>query len=64
MPLPDGRTFEYSVWRACERFGLHPPDVSTNWDDCHHWIQMMLISYDQVRRTEEFDIAALGLPRR
>jgi len=51
--IPDGRTMEYSIWRSCERFGIRPPDVETDWNSCNVQTQAMLLSYDQIRQIEE-----------
>lgn len=55
--LPKGRTEEFAIFRACERFGILPPLVELKWEDCSSWIQAMLIAYDQIRCIEEIDNA-------
>lgn len=50
--MPDGRTFNYAMWRACERFGILPPGIPGGWDDLDVIIQSRLISYSQIRDIE------------
>lgn len=63
--LPNFRTQEYSIWRACERLGILPPSIKHSWDDNHPWLQCMIIGYNQVRELEEHKIleATLSVPR-
>lgn len=56
--IPDGRTEDYAIWRACERYGILPPGCRQEFDDCPPWLQAMLIAYDQIRQTEEVKEAA------
>lgn len=56
--MPDGRTMDYAVWRACERFRLCPPGVEEKWNDNNVVAQAMLLSYDQIRQIEEDKRAA------
>lgn len=58
--IPGGRTQEYAVWRACERFGVRPPGVQSEFTDCPPWFQVMLIAYDQIRQTEEMKELLMG----
>jgi len=51
--MPKFRTFEYTVWRACERFGILPPHIESTWKDCHAWGQALLVAYNQIREVEE-----------
>lgn len=42
------------MWRACERWGILPPDVkSRRWDDLDNWTQSLLLGYEHVRQHEE-----------
>jgi hypothetical protein len=51
--IPEGRTQDYAIWRACERFGVLPPGLRKHYDDLPPWFQAMLIAYDQIRQIEE-----------
>jgi len=53
--LPKGRSYDYVVWRACERFGIKPPLVKENWDDMDWWTQQSLLQYDAGRTIEDKD---------
>ncbi len=44
---------DYAAWRACERFGVRPPNVSAAWDECNVMVQASLLAYDQIRQLEE-----------
>lgn len=47
------------MWKACERFGILPPDMKSNkWDDLNVIDQAMLISYNQIREVEEWESQA------
>jgi hypothetical protein len=55
--MPQGRTFKYSVWRACERIGLNPPGITVNnWEDLDVVSQSNLLAYDQVRGYEDVEM--------
>ena len=60
--MPDGRTQLYAIWRACERFGVLPPNIKSSWDDMLAPMHMELIAYDQVRQIEElkYDASLAG----
>lgn len=59
MRMPKYRTGKYAIWRACERFGVCPPDLSTLvWDDMSSMEQSDFLSYDQIRGAEEQDFLA------
>jgi len=60
MRLPEGRTGDYAIWRACERFGIRPEGVKTSWDRCDLQTQCLLIAYSQIRCNEDIEIASLG----
>ena len=45
----------YSIWRACERFGLIPDDIHTRWSDNSVEAQANLLAYDEIRGHEEFE---------
>ena len=51
--MPKGRGILYTIWRSCERFAIRPPDVGDTWDDCTGMIQSYMITYEQIRQTEE-----------
>ena len=51
MNVPEGRKMEYSIWRACERFGYDPE----TFDDFPREKQKQLIAYNQIREHEEVD---------
>lgn len=57
--MPKGRTADYAIWRACERFGLIPPGVRRYWEDNDWWSQVCLIGYDQGRQVEEVECSAV-----
>lgn len=61
--MPDGRSMEYAIWRACERFGIRPPKCDAQWDECDVMTQAALLSYDQIRQIEEakFQAALAGV---
>lgn len=63
--MPKGRSSLYGVWKACERFGIRPPDVEASWEDCNVEAKSALLGYDQIRTHEEFDekIAFAGTSR-
>lgn len=50
----EGRTAKYSIWCACERFKIRPPDVTADtWEDLSVIAQSDLIAFDQIRAYEE-----------
>ena len=51
--MPNGRTHDYSIWRACERFGVRPEGVAPDWCDIDWWTQSCLIQYNFGRCHEE-----------
>ena len=55
--MPQSRTQEYAVWKACERFGVLPPGVLKNWEEMLPWHQAMLLAFNQIRENEEFELA-------
>jgi hypothetical protein len=44
---------DYSVWRACERLGIRPPEVKESWDDCSVCTQALILAFDQVASHDE-----------
>lgn len=46
---------DYAKWRACERWGILPPDMIDNWDGMNNWQRAKIISYNQVRQYEDQD---------
>jgi hypothetical protein len=50
--MPKFRTAKYSIFRACERFGLLPPGVKQSWDENHVLCKCDLLAYEMVRSTE------------
>lgn len=51
--LPNGRTFNYAIWRACERLNIPPPGIPGGWDDLDVITQSRIISYSQIRILED-----------
>lgn len=51
--MPDGRSGLYSVFKACERFGIKPPGVKDRWEDMGVEDQAILLSYSQIREDED-----------
>lgn len=51
--LPKGRDVLYAKWKACERFGIIPPEMGSKWDEMDIWQRALLIAYNQVRDYEE-----------
>jgi len=51
--IPDGRTQDFVIWRACERLGVRPPGVRENWESMGVWSQAKVLAYDQVRGHDE-----------
>jgi hypothetical protein len=58
--FPSGRTYLYSVWSACERFGIRPPGVEQDWDDCVPWVQSMMLGYNEIRCHEDVKLQTSG----
>ena len=54
--MPRGRTSDYIIWKACERFNLIPPGVKKEWDNCSVLAQAMLLGYDDIRNREEMEL--------
>lgn len=54
--MPDGRTEIYAIWRACERFGVCPPNVKQKWEDMDVETRSTLIAYNQIRESEDAKI--------
>ena len=57
--MPKGRTVNYAIWLACERFGIRPPGVKPDWNDCPVDVQAELIAYNQGRELEEAEQVSL-----
>ena len=53
MILPEFRTEIYAKWKACERFGLLPPDIESTWDNNNVWGQAFLLAFSMIRDMEE-----------
>lgn len=51
--MPSFRSTEYTIWHACERFGIMPPEINKTWESNNVWGQSQLIAYDQIRGNEE-----------
>lgn len=51
--IPEGRTEEYWIWRACERFKIKPPGIKDNWNDIDYWTQIMMIEFERGREYED-----------
>jgi hypothetical protein len=43
----------FSIWSACERLGILPPNVKRRWDDNDAWTQAQILAYDQVQDHDE-----------
>jgi len=59
--MPKHRSMQYAMYRACERFGIIPPNTQARWDDMHSWQHALLIGYDQIRQMEEVEMMAYGV---
>ncbi|KKL45571.1 hypothetical protein LCGC14_2354270, partial [marine sediment metagenome] len=53
ITLPKGRTALYTIWRACERFGILPPKVEADFYENTSWVQAQVVTYSQIREIEE-----------
>jgi hypothetical protein len=53
MIIPSGRTGKYTIWRACERFGVLPPGVRPTWDKCNVEAKADLLGYEHIRGHDE-----------
>jgi hypothetical protein len=51
--MPKGRTMKYAIWRACERFGMLPPNVNRDWVANTSRTQSELLGYSQIRDVED-----------
>ncbi len=58
LRLPKGRSNLYAIWRACERFGIRPPGVRSNWEDCNVQVQSELLAFDQIRTLDDAETFA------
>jgi hypothetical protein len=47
------RSSVYTIWRTCERFGILPKGIKTEWINNNSWGQAQLIAYEQIRNIEE-----------
>lgn len=56
--MPKFRSGLYTVWRSCERLGMRPPNVCDDFDDCDSWTQCLIMSYGQIRDSEEAEFQA------
>lgn len=54
--FPDGRTEQYAIWKACERFKIKPPNVQSEWEKNDLFTQCDLIAYSQIRDHEEVQL--------
>jgi hypothetical protein len=54
--IPPSRTSEFSIWRACERFGVRPPGVKENWDTCTSVVQASLLAYSQLCEHDDIEL--------
>ena len=54
--LAPNRTELFAIWRACERFGILPPDVKSSWDECDVIAQAHLLAYEQLQSHDETEI--------
>ena len=51
--MPKYRSGMYTVWRSCERLGIQPSNVASDFDDCDPWTQCLIMAYGQIRDIEE-----------
>jgi len=51
---------EYSIWCACERFGIRPPGIKLSWREMEEdpISQSLIIAFNQIREIEDFDLQA------
>jgi hypothetical protein len=57
---PAGRTLEYRLYRACERFG-QPPEYL---DSLDREAKMKLIGFESIREEEEIELATIMIPKK
>jgi hypothetical protein len=50
----------YQIFRLCERFGIDPE----RWDEYNFWTQASLLSYEEIREKEEWEVLELNLNTR
>lgn len=60
MRIPKHRGMAYAMFRACERFGIIPPNCKASWAEMHSWQHALLIGYDQIRQIEEVEMMQYG----
>lgn len=46
--MPEGRSGNFTVWKACQLFGVRPPGVAASWEDCTIEAQARLLAYCQI----------------
>lgn len=56
--IPDFRTMQYAIFRACERFQVTPPGFpevfgKLNWDQLSAMQQARLLGYDQLANHDQ-----------
>ena len=61
MIIPAGRTGKYTIWQACERFGILPPGVKSTWDNCSVVAKADLLGYEHIRGRDESEERAARL---
>ena len=54
--MPKGRTFIYSVWKACERLSIRPPNIKDSWNKLSPLIQAQVLAYSHIRDLEEMEL--------
>lgn len=62
MNVPQGRTGDYAIWRACERLGMLPPGVKSDWDANEPWTKALIIAYSQIREYEDAEAVRATFP--
>jgi hypothetical protein len=51
--MPDGRTGRYRLWKACERFGILPPEIHSTFLENSNYNQASLMAFSSIRDSEE-----------
>lgn len=51
--MPNFRTEEYAIWRACERLGIRQPGVQDSWEKNDVAMRETILAYSQIREEED-----------
>jgi hypothetical protein len=51
--MPQFRTEEYAIWRACERLGIRQPGVKPSWEENDVAMRETMLAYSQIREEED-----------